>query len=439
MNRITVALSTAVITLALAWGQAWGVDLVDSFRKASKHDPAYLAASHEAMAQKALPKQSRSQLLPQIQGSYSYNTYDYREAPESYENYSGENFNINLRQPVFNAMKFVDLGQNKLRALSGELKLLDIRNNLMIRVSEAYFRHLHARDYLEQLGEEQKALEENLKMITKLSRAGEATLVDLHDAEARKAEVDFRVIEGSNQVEITRQDLERLLGERVDTIASLSDNLDTTSPPSESMDDWIRDVKEKNPAVRYYAMGADIARYEMRKQQAQRLPSVDFVGFFTNRNTNNDVQSPRLSYFGAGIQASMPLWTSGTITYKVQEYRERHAQSLKEYERVLSDALQAARAAFLGVRSSSSKVTSARAYLNASQTALASTKMGYQSGVRTAVDLLNATSSLYKAKAELLQVRIDYVMQKLKLLYWNGTLNEGSLAEINNYLIGRQQ
>ena len=64
--------------------------------------------------------------------------------------------------------------------------------------------------------------------------------------------------------------------------------------------------------------------------------------------------------------------------------------------------------------------------------------MGYQSGVRTIVDLLNATSSLYKAKGDLLQVRIDYVIQKLKLLYWSGGIDESAIAETNEYLIGRQ-
>jgi outer membrane protein TolC len=85
-----------------------------------------------------------------------------------------------------------------------------------------------------------------------------------------------------------------------------------------------------------------------------------------------------------------------------------------------------------------SKVKSAQAYLNASQTALASTRIGYKAGVRTIVDLLNATSSFYKAKGDLLQVRIDYVIQKLKLLYWNGGIDESSIAEVNSCLIGRQ-
>jgi outer membrane protein len=134
----------------------------------------------------------------------------------------------------------------------------------------------------------------------------------------------------------------------------------------------------------------------------------------------------------------MPLWTSGYTSYKVQEYTERHAQAVKDYERALSDAIQNLRSAFLGVHSSISKVKSAQAYLNASQTALTSTRMGYQSGVRTIVDLLNATSNLYKVRGDLLQVRIDYVIQKLRLHYWNGGIDENSISEINGYLIGKQ-
>ncbi|HAR97247.1 MAG TPA: hypothetical protein DCR97_14990 [Deltaproteobacteria bacterium] len=413
-------------------------DLLECFLKAKEHDPRYRAAYHQYKAEQTLPKQSWAQLLPQVQGSYSSMNYDYTKAPDFYENYRGESFNITLRQPLFNATKYLDLKQNKQRALSGELRLLDTKNSLMIRVSEAYFKHLHAVDNLKVLLEEEKATAENLRMVKFLSDAGEATLVDLHDAEARKAEVYFRVIDASNQAEITRQELERLVGEKIDSIAPLSGDIPIVQPAPENVQDWIEGVKEKNPIVKYYALTSDIAKDELNKQKAQHLPILDFVGLYSDRNTNNDTETAKTRYYAGGFQISMPLWTSGYTSYRVQEFRERHAQTAKEYERVLSDAIQNLRSSFLGVCTSISKVKSAQAYLTASQTALASTKIGYQSGVRTVVDVLNATSNMYKAKTELLQVRIDYVVEKLKLLYWNGKIDENALAEINGYLTGKE-
>lgn len=429
-----------LLFLLLSGEKLEGSDLLECYHKAKEHDPQYLSVYHEYKAQQTLPRQSWSQLLPQVYGSYGSTNFDFTEAPETYTNYKGDRLNITLRQPIFNLAKFIDVGQNKLRASSGELKFLDTKNNLMIRVSEAYFRHLHATEYLEVLLEEEKATTENLKMIRLLFGAGETTLVDLHDAEARKSEVDFRLIDARNRTEITRHELERLIGGKIGPIAHLSEDIAISSPSPENIEDWVKEVKDKNPVVRYYALSSDIMKAELRKQKAQYLPTFELVGSYSKSNTTAEyVKTDTTAYYAGGFQISMPLFTGGYIYYKVQEVSERHAQAVKDYEKALSDAIQNVRNSFLGVHSSISKVKSAQAYLNASQTVLISTKIGYQSGVRTIVDLLNATTSFYKAKGELLQVRIDYVIQKLKLFYWNGRIDENSIAEINKYLVGRQR
>jgi outer membrane protein len=437
MNRISPFILLLFFVL-LSAGKLEGFDLLECYLKAKQHDPQYLSVYHEFRAQQTLPKQSRSLLLPQVQASYGSTKYDFTDAPDTYKDYWGDRFSVSLRQTIYSRAKSIDLDQNKLRALSGELKLLDTKNGLMVRVSEAYFKHLYAIAYLKVLLEEEKATAENLKMIGLLSDAGETTLADVHDAEARKAEVDFRIVDSRNQAEITKYELERLVGEDIDSIASLSEDIAIVGPSPENIDHWIGGVRERNPVVRYYALASDIMKDELKKQKAQHLPTVDLVGFYNRTNTNDYVKTSTTTYYAGGVQISMPLWTSGNMSYKTEEFREKHAQAVKDYERALSDAIQSLRNSFLGVHSSISKAKSAQAYLNASQTALTSTKIGYQSGVRTIVDLLNATSSLYKAKGDLLQVRIDYVMQKLRLLYWNGGIDESSISEINGYLTGKE-
>ena len=63
--------------MLLSGGELEGSDLLECYLKAKEHDPQYLSIYHEYRAQQALPKQSWSQLLPQVQGSYSSNYYDY--------------------------------------------------------------------------------------------------------------------------------------------------------------------------------------------------------------------------------------------------------------------------------------------------------------------------------------------------------------------------
>jgi len=61
--------------------------------------------------------------------------------------------------------------------------------------------------------------------------------------------------------------------------------------------------------------------------------------------------------------------------------------------------------------------------------------LGYEVGVRTSVDVLNAEQQLFSAKRDLLQVRYNYLVNIIRLKAVSGVLAETDLVDINQQLV----
>ena len=70
------------------------------------------------------------------------------------------------------------------------------------------------------------------------------------------------------------------------------------------------------------------------------------------------------------------------------------------------------------------------------QKALESTLLGYETGVRTGVDVLNAQRDLYRTQRDLAQARYTYLLSRLRLKNAVGTLSEADIAGLNALLAG---
>jgi outer membrane protein len=74
-----------------------------------------------------------------------------------------------------------------------------------------------------------------------------------------------------------------------------------------------------------------------------------------------------------------------------------------------------------------------------SQTALESTRAGFEVGTRTAVDVVTAERALFQAKRDLARARYDYIIQTLRLKQAAGSLAPEDLTAVNAWLSASSQ
>ena len=91
--------------------------------------------------------------------------------------------------------------------------------------------------------------------------------------------------------------------------------------------------------------------------------------------------------------------------------------------------------AYLNLSTTIAQVKAYEQALISSQSQVDSTKLGYEVGVRTSVDVLNAQQQLFSAKRDLLQARYSYLVNIIRLKTATGVASEADLADINQQLV----
>jgi len=90
--------------------------------------------------------------------------------------------------------------------------------------------------------------------------------------------------------------------------------------------------------------------------------------------------------------------------------------------------------AYLNLSTSIAQVKAYEQALTSSQSQIDSTKIGYEVGVRTIVDVLNAQQQFFGAKRDLLQARYSYLVSIIRLKFISGIVAETDLIDINQQL-----
>ena len=427
-------LTCLILFLIFYESQLLALDLLEACKKAKANDPQYLQSLHEYGAALTYPYQAISRLLPQASLSRTDVSYDFLKGPWYYVDYRAVETTVNLQQTLFNYPLFLEIRDSRLRKKIGELRLKYSELDLLRRVSEAYFDVLFAQDTLKVVTQEKKALEEQLKMIEKLFKAGEASLADLNDVEARLRTSEFRIVDATRSLSTKSRNLERIIGEKFSSLSPLKKDPSEEKITPDDLEPWLKMGRERNPVVLSYDIQKEMAENAFRKQRGQRLPTATLFAKYSRTEETTYTKIEPLTYKAVGIQFSLPLFTGGYITAREMELKERVKQAEKEYERVLSDTEQAIVESFLSARSSLSAIEAGRTSVKAAEIALESTRKGYHAGLRTVVDILNAESNLYRAKLDLLKVTYDFVKSLIALNFYSGTLTESVIIGINSYL-----
>ena len=92
------------------------------------------------------------------------------------------------------------------------------------------------------------------------------------------------------------------------------------------------------------------------------------------------------------------------------------------------------RSAYLSIESAISQVKAQQRALAASETAAEATKVGFEVGTRTAVDVLTALRDVFAARRDYANARYNYLLSTLQLRQAAGTLSENDIKQLSAQL-----
>ena len=433
-SRILLALA-----VALALPAAHAEDLLGVYHDALASDPTFQSAraQYEAGIEK-LP-QARSGYLPLLSGTASAFRNRVTNDIRPNINFNTTTYAVTLSQPIFRMQNWIAIDQAHQQVLQTEANLASAGQDLILRVAQAYFDVLLAQDNVA-LSESQKtAISEQLAQAKRNFEVGTATIVDTLDAQARFDQTNALLIANRNDLEVKRRALQQLLNKVPDTLASLKDPLVLAPPNPNDIEAWVKVASDSSFTVVSAKANSEIAREEVTRQKAARLPTVDATASYAKgydpTNQVNGLVGPNSNTSSVGITLSMPFFTGGLTQSRIREALANQTRADQDLENAQRATAQAVRQNFLNVTSGIAQVQALEQALTSTQSQLDSTILGRDVGVRTSVDVLNAQQQVYQTRRDLQQARYNYVLNTLRLKAAAGQLAEGDVADVNRALL----
>jgi outer membrane protein len=445
--RLSMKNKILILSLALAAAPAFAADLMQVYRDAIAYDAQFASAKAAWEAgQEKLP-QGRAGLLPVISGSAStvWNDADYQRRTAGVARldtqYNTNGYQLTLSQPIFRWQNIEQYGQSKLMVVQADAQFAQAKQDVILRVSQAYFEVLLAQDSLSLAQAQKKAIAEQLEAAKRNFEVGTATITDTHEAQARYDLATAQELAAQNDQEIKRQALRQVIGKVPESLAVLRAQVQLQRPQPDDMSKWVEAAEAGSPLVQAQEAALEIADKEINKQRAGHLPTLDLVATRGRSSATGGLAAGAVVPFGSdthtstvGLQLTLPIFAGGAVMSKDREAVALREKARADLDNTRRSAALNARQAYLGVTNGMAQVKAYQQALVSSQSALDSNKLGYEVGVRINIDVLNAQQQLFSTRRDLAKARYETLIAQLRLKAAAGSLGEEDVQAINALL-----
>ncbi len=403
---------------------------------AQGYDAPLQSALAEARAAVSRAEQARAGLLPSagLSAGASYTRTDVNRPPVDLST-PQQTAGITASQPLYRPANRIAFEQGQRGVDIAQARLEAAQQDLIVRLSQAYFDVLAARDTLETLRAQKAAVSEQRASAQRNFEVGNATITDSREAQARFDLVEAQEIAADNDLRVKQFALDQLVGRPGTSPLPLALPVQLPAVVPDTVETWVRTAEELQPQVRQAAIALDVARLEIRKAETGHLPTVDLqAGYQAARNPNGTVTAPHLRSTARnasiGVQMTLPLFAGFAVQNRIRETLSLEDKAVADLDNARRTVAQAVRSAFFGVQSGRGQVRALEAAEASSQSALDANRLGYQVGVRVNIDVLNAQSQLYQTRRDLAQARYNVLLGSLRLRQAAGTLTPDDLRPI---------
>ena len=439
-HHVSTRFQLLPLLVALSLGcslSAQAQSLSQLYDAARSYDATYLSAQYQFDATLAKGEQSKAGVRPTVNLSATANVNDQQTEPGSRSNYDTQSSTLSVSQPLYRPANWATYQQGNKQAALAQTQLLAAEQDLLVRVSQAYFDVLASTDNLEFVKNQKTAVSEQLASAKRNFEVGTSTITDTREAQARYDLVVAQEVAAENDLQVKSIALQQLVGVPTAAPKPLVTPAELGPLQPADVEQWVRDSETNHPGIKQLQVSLEVARLESDKARAGHKPTVDLTGSFTSTNNNGSsttASNIRSEVGTVGVTLNLPLFAGFSVQNRLKETLALEEKARTDLEATKRTVAQATRTAYYGVQSGLAQVRALEAAEASSQSALDANKLGYQVGVRINIDVLNSQSQLFDTKAKLAKARYDVLVGGLKLRQANGTLQAADLQAVNGLL-----
>ncbi|MGB6976010.1 MAG: TolC family outer membrane protein [Gammaproteobacteria bacterium] len=434
--RIVLSIVLLVVAIPIFAEDLWQVYL-----QACANDPAYKAAIATYLANKEYLPINRAALLPSVNLAAAVDRQHINLSfPARSPNFSFYNtekqFAIIASQPVFNFASWMALKGAGAFVKQAEATFFAAQQNLMLRVANAYFAVLQAKDNLTYAEAQRLALGRQLEQTKQQFNVGIIAITDVSNAQASYDAAVATEIAAKNALADKLVELKAITNVQYNSLFGINGRVPLVVPQPADMAQWLQTAERQNYALLSSRYAAQVAQENIKQQFAGHLPVINAnAGYSIDDNTNANNQGIQNSKTAdIGLSLNLPVYQGGLVTATTEQAGDLYQQAIAQMEQTYRGVQTQTSEAYLGILSSISKIQADAEAVVSSQNSLEATRAAYSVGTRTIIDVLNAETTLYEAKSTYSQDKYTYLLNILSLKQAAGTLSPADLQQINAWL-----
>ena len=439
------ALATmGALACAALYTPAWSLDLSQAYQAAMAQDASLRAVRASTEARSERIAQTRAQLLPNLSASASRNRNSLESTTPNFlgnsvttnSSYSSSSAALTLRQPLFRKYQMADYRQAQAQVEDANAILEREVQNVAVRVSGAYFEALLTGEQLVVVVAQKTAYTSQLDAAKKRFVGGLGTRTDIDEAQAALDLNLAQELEARQNVDFTRRQLQTLVNQPIDSLATLDAEKLVLGPPvPDRIEDWTDRAEASSPEIRSLKAQVETARFEVEKAEAGHYPTLDAVAQLS-RNESDTVTSVNNRYTNRsiGLQLNVPLFSGGYINSTIRQTLADKEQAEQSLEALRRDLGVRVHREFRGVTEGVLKIRALEQAVRSTGQVALSNRRSFEAGSRTLNDTLNAEQQKAGAQRDLAQARYVYLISRVRLQALVGGPRAEVVDEINAWL-----
>ena len=316
-----------------------------------------------------------------------------------------------------------------------DLEWQEAQQTLMLTTAQRYFDVVLATDALRVLRQQQVAVNSALTETRDRFRLGDQPVTDTHKAAARAEAITAQGLALETDLQLKQAAFTDATGLQPNAVQWIASGAEATPGSKQALEFWPSEAVAHNFMLRMQLAAVAVATQEAAKSSGALSPSLDLVA---------QVGRERLSGSGdfgnaanssgnhmTGLQFPVPLYTGGMRGARAQEALRGIDKARAQADRTRQQVVQQTRTSWLGLTVGAGRIAALSQALLSTQSRLDATRLGRQVGDRTTLDLLNAENDAASIELTLLQARVEFLMNRLRLAAAAGRLDDAWLQSVN--------
>ncbi|NQZ24041.1 MAG: outer membrane channel protein TolC [Colwellia sp.] len=416
-------------------------DLLSVYNQAKSSDPAVLKSRALFNASKEDIIQARATLLPQFNASGSFTKSESGVDGFSQEDSKTESTSVGISfsMQLYHHSSWLRLDNAKKSAHRSDVSYQSVKQDLIVRVTGAYFDVLSAKDDLDFAKAEKAAIERQLEQTKQRYSVGLTAVTDVHEAQAQYDNAVTSEIRAENSVFTAEEALRVITNVYPRNLHTLNtERFSTSRPVPDSANEWQQTAEAKNLDLIAQKITVDIAKENINIATSGHYPTLDLSGRYNKSENETLLPIPTSPIEGdsqsIGITLTIPIYSGGATSSAVRQAQSNYVAASQDLAQTHRNVVRNTRNAYNTVIAAVSAIKALGQSVVSAESALKATEAGFEVGTRTIVDVLDSTRNLYNAKRNLSSTRYAYVQNILTLKRAAGTISEQDLISINKGL-----